>query len=36
MKYEDMSDFEVNKKVAGIFLPCDYLFDEKNERCGES
>ena len=32
MNYEDMSDFEVNKKVAGVFLPCDYLFDEKNKR----
>ena len=28
MKYEDMSDFEVNKLVADAFLPCDYMFDE--------
>lgn len=32
MNYEEMSDFEVNKLVAGIFLPCDYLFDEENKR----
>ncbi|AUS01502.1 NinX [Vibrio phage 1.286.O._10N.286.55.C4] len=32
MNYEEWSDFEVNKKVAGIFLPCDYLFDEVSKR----
>jgi hypothetical protein len=28
MDYETASDFEINKAVADIFLPCDYLFDE--------
>ncbi len=32
MNYEDMSDFEINKKVAGVFLSCDYIFDEGSKR----
>ena len=30
--YEQMSDFEINKLVATMHLPCDYIFDgEKQE-----
>lgn len=30
--YESMSDFEANKAVASIFLPCDYVFDEEHKK----
>ena len=26
--YSEMSDFEINKKVATLWLPCDYYFNE--------
>ncbi|HBK4773870.1 TPA: DUF2591 family protein [Providencia rettgeri] len=27
-KYTELSDFEINKKVAGHYLPCDYNLNE--------
>lgn len=31
-KYTELSDFEINKKVARNMLPAEYHFNEKNEQ----
>lgn len=31
-KYTELSDFEINKKVARNILPAEYHFNEKNEQ----
>lgn len=30
--WDDWSDFDISKAVAKVFLPCDYIFDEDNEK----
>ena len=29
--WQDKSDFEINKAVADLYLPCDYLFNYESE-----
>lgn len=32
MNYNEMTDFEINKRVASLYLPCDYIFDKDSKK----